>query len=253
MIKTLLSIFLLVSGCIGFCQELNFNPKHSKYQLTRGHLFDPHYDFTNVIIDSLLINSRKKSKTANIFLFASGGALFHPIGILALPITITTGAIMKNKSRKLFSQATILHNHELLSGQTFSGSEDFREPPNAQWFYRKNFHVQHYDGQNLEINDLLTASLTYKTRANKKLRWMTLFVGASGTFAFVTASNFIDNALSNGPGDRPIFLPLFSSLVFGGLGIHFFIDYNRNHTLAYDNLEKAAYLWYDELNTQFEE
>ncbi|MDW3191636.1 MAG: hypothetical protein R8G66_04705 [Cytophagales bacterium] len=246
----LIGAFLLCMACnFTFAQDSDFQLKKSRLKLVKGHFFDQHYDWENPDINLLLELTGKRRKVGNVLLVSGLVSTLFVVGIIAGPIAVTAGLIIKGKGRKMFWQATITRNYQLTNGQTYSGSEFFRERPNARWFYRKNFHVQYYDGSNPAINDELLLSIKHHQMARKQSKWMTIFGGVGTTLAIIAGDKFFANAFArDNRTDRNVLVPFISSVVLGSIGLKFFSLSGKSSTRAYRHLQTATYQWYDDMN-----
>lgn len=249
MIKPIV-VCLLCLVCHGtIAQESDFKLKQSRLKLVKGHFFDQHYDWNNPDINLLLELAGKRRNVGNVVLASGLISTLFVFGIITGPIAITAGSIIKGKGRKLFWQATITRNYQLTQGQTYSGSEVFRERSNARWFYRKNFHIQYYDGSNPAINDELLSAIKHHQIARKQSKWMTIFGGAGTTLAIIAGDKFFANAFArDNRTDRNVIVPFISSVVLGSIGLKFFSLSSKSSTRAYRHLQTATYQWYDDMN-----
>lgn len=107
--------------------------------------------------------------------------------LLELFIKLNKGTRAETAFKSL-RKATIRRYDQLLGGQTFLGSELFRNKEAISWYRQQNFHVEYYDGQSPEINQLLDQVNQWRKKANN--HWDNAIYTNGGGIAMVLGGAF---------------------------------------------------------------
>lgn len=126
------------------------------------------YDGSDSLINQYLFEALRYRRNGNLTRGA-GIALtfvFPPVGILG----VAYGSQEMSEGVEYLRAATIRRYDLLLGGKTFDGTEKFRRDKQASWYLKENFHVEHYDGQSLLLNNMLNEAYRMRTKANNQFK-----------------------------------------------------------------------------------
>lgn len=126
------------------------------------------YDGSDSLINQYLFEALRYRRNGNLFRGA-GVAMtlfFLPVGILG----VVYGSQEMSEGVEFLRAATIRRYDLLLGGKTFDGLEKFRSDEQVSWYLKENFHVEHYNGKSLLLNNMLNEAYRMRTKANKQLK-----------------------------------------------------------------------------------